>query len=117
MFERRDLPLISTRRFTIRVMKAVLIVLAIDGLAVLLGAIGYREFAGLDWLAACSNAIMVITGNGLVTPVSTESGRIFSMFDALFGVLVFVTAAGMVLAPVFHRILHSFHLEAPTRNR
>lgn len=111
MFERSDLPLISTRRFTIRVLKAVLIVIAIDGIAVLLGAIGYREFGGLNWLAASSNAVMVITGNGLVTPIRTESGRIFSMFDALFGVLVFVTAASMVLAPIFHRILHSFHLE------
>ncbi len=112
MFERRDQPLISRRRFAIRVLKALLFVLVVDGAAVLLGMVGYHAFAGLDWLSACMNASMVITGNGLVAPVQTEAGRMFSIFDALVGVLVFITVAGAVLGPIFHRILHSFHLEA-----
>lgn len=111
MFERHDQPLISIRRFSIRLVKALVIVLAIDAVAILMGAIGYRIFDGMAWLSSCADAVMVITGNGLVIPVRTEAGRIFSMFDALIGVLVFVTAAGMVLAPVFHRILHSIYLE------
>jgi hypothetical protein len=111
MFERSDQPLISFRHFAVRLMKALLFVLAIDGAAVLLGAIGYRLFAGMDWLSACDDAVMVITGNGLVIPVKNEAGRIFSMFDAVIGVLIFITTAGMVLAPIFHRILHTFHLE------
>lgn len=110
MFEARNQPLISRHRFVIRVLKALLIVLAVDGAAVLLGALGYHAFAGMDWLSACLNASMVITGNGLVRPVQTEAGKIFAMFDALFGVLVFVTIAGAVLAPIFHRVLHTFQL-------
>lgn len=112
MFERYDQPVISSRRFTMRVAKALLIVLAIDGTAILLGAIGYRYWGGLSWISACSDAVLVITGNGLVAPVQNEAGRIFSMFDALIGVLVFITGAGMVLGPIFHRILHTFHLES-----
>lgn len=115
-FERRDQPLLSRRRFAVRVMKTLFFVMAVDGAAVLLGMVGYHALAGLDWLSACMNASMVITGNGLVVPVGTEAGRIFSIFDALIGVLVFVTVAGAVLGPVFHRILHSFHLEAAARD-
>lgn len=111
MFERLDQPLISRRRFAIRVMKGLLVVLVADGVALLAGTFGYHELAGIGWLSACLNAAMVITGNGLVVPVTSESGRIFAIFDALFGVLVFITVAGAVLAPIFHRILHTFHLE------
>ena len=28
-----------------------------------------------------------------------------------FGVLLFLVAAGLMLAPVFHRVLHRFHWE------
>lgn len=111
MFERRNEPLVSRRRFLIRVLKGLLVVLVVDGVAVLLGAVGYHFFANMDWLSSCLDASMVITGNGLVTPVHAEAGKIFVIFDALVGVLAFVTIAGAVLAPIFHRILHTFHLE------
>lgn len=111
MFERRDQPVISVPRFVVRLLKALLIVAIIDSVAVLLGAFGYREFARLGWLSAWQDAAMVITGNGLVVPIRNAAGRIFSMFDALVGVLVFITSAGVVLSPILHRILHILHLQ------
>lgn len=111
MFERRNEALISRRRFLIRVMKGILLGLLIDGTTVLFGALGYHEIEGMGWLTGFVNAVMVITGNGLVFPVRTQAGKIFSMFDALVGVLVFISVAGVLLAPIFHRILHTFHLE------
>ena len=35
----------------------------------------------------------------------------FLIFDALLGALAFVTVAGVILAPIFHRLLHAFHIE------
>jgi hypothetical protein len=117
MFERHGQPLISSRRFAVRVLKGLLLVAALDGAAILMGAIGYHAFEGMDWLSASCDAVMVITGNGLVTPMKTVGGQIFSMFDALVGVLLFVTLAGIVLAPIFHRILQTFRLDVPDRSR
>lgn len=112
MFERHDQPVISLRRFVVRLIKALVIVGVIDSVAVSMGAFGYREFARLDWLSAWQDAAMIITGNGLVVPIRTAPGKIFSMFDALIGVLVFITSAGVVLSPILHRILHVLHLQA-----
>lgn len=117
MFERRSEPLISRRRFAIRVGFCICIAILIDALAVVLGAIGFHLLEGMNWLTSFLNGAMVITGNGLVTQLHTEGGRLFSIFDALFGVLAFVSVAGVVLAPVLHRLLHSFNLVVKSEPR
>lgn len=111
MFERRQEPLVSRRRFAVRVAECLGIAVTMDVLAVAIGAVGYHCLERLDWLTACANAAMVITGNGLITTLRTPGGKIFSIFDAVIGVLAFISVAGVILAPVFHRLLHSFHLE------
>ncbi len=110
MFESRDQPLISRRRFAKRFAIAVAMALAIDSAAVAFGAIGYHSLEGMDWLKASVNASMVITGNGLVSRLHTTGGMIFSIFDAIIGVLAFVLVSGLLLGPVFHRVLHAFHI-------
>ena len=111
MFERSNEPLISRRRFAFRVAVSLAIAFAIDAIALAIGTVGYHSLAGIGWLDACVDAAMVITGNGLVTHPATAAGKLFSIADALFGVMAFITVTGVVLAPVFHRLLHSFHLE------
>jgi len=37
--------------------------------------------------------------------------KIFASAYALFSGVVFLSAVGIVLAPVFHRVLHHFHLD------
>lgn len=87
------------------------IAVGLDLLAVLAGAIGYRYLEGMGWLDACVTAGMVITSNGPIRPLQTNAGKIFSLFDAILGGIVFVTVLAVLLTPVFHRILHTFHLE------
>jgi hypothetical protein len=36
---------------------------------------------------------------------------VFAGFYAIFSGLIIVIATGFVLAPIFHRVLHSFHVE------
>jgi hypothetical protein len=77
----------------------------------LAGAIGYHCFEKLDWLDSCVTSSLVITGNGPLRPLETASGKLFAMFDALFGGIVFVAVVAVLLTSVFHRVLHIFHLE------
>lgn len=111
MFEGRNQPLISRRRFIYRVVASIGIAIAIDAVAVAAGAIGYHTLEGMNWLLATANAAMVITGNGLVSNLHTPGGELFSIFDALFGVMAFISVAGVLLTPVLHRLSHAFHLE------
>ena len=111
MFENHHQPLISRRRFARRMIFFLFIACGFDLFAVLAGAIGYHFFEKLDWLDSFVTSAMVITGNGPLKPLETAGGKVFAMFDALFGGIVFVAVVAVLLTPVFHRVLHIFHLE------
>jgi hypothetical protein len=42
-------------------------------------------------------------------------GKLFAGLYALYSGMVFLVVVGIVVAPVFHRILHRFHLEDASR--
>jgi predicted MFS family arabinose efflux permease len=48
---------------------------------------------------------------GPVDQLKTDGGKIFAGIYAIFSGLFVVIATGFVLAPVLHRVLHSFHIE------
>ena len=72
---------------------------------------GYHFLEGLSWLDALLNASMILSGMGQVTTLQTTAGKLFASFYALFSGVAFLTTVGVLLAPVFHRFLHKFHLE------
>ncbi len=76
-----------------------------------IGVIGYHVFVGLPWIDALLDASMILGGMGPVNPITTTSGKLFASFYALFSGLFFIAAAGVLLAPFLHRLLHRFHLE------
>ncbi len=76
-----------------------------------LGMLGYHFFGDLSWIDALLNAAMILTGMGPVDPLHTVVAKLFASFYALFSGIVFITTAGVLLAPVMHRFLHKFHLE------
>ena len=75
------------------------------------GMAGYHGFEQLSWLDAFLNAAMLLGGMGPVESPKTEGGKLFAGLYALYCGLVVLVVAGIVLAPVAHRILHRFHLE------
>ncbi|MDH4219644.1 MAG: hypothetical protein OEY18_04785 [Candidatus Aminicenantes bacterium] len=115
MYEQRTQELIPRSRFLSRlifhVSLAILIVLASLGL----GIIGYRQTEGLSWIDSLLNAAMILGGMGPVNQLQTTSGKFFASFYAIFSGIIFLVSAGVILAPVFHRILHYFHLETDSR--
>ena len=75
------------------------------------GTVGYHVLAGFGWVDAFLNSSMLLGGMGPVGDLPNDAAKIFAALFALYSGLVFLLLAGLMLAPVFHRVLHHFHLE------
>ena len=110
-FEHRREPLISPRRFVGRMLKAIGLWLALAVVGLAIGMAGYAEFEGMSLTDAYVNAAMILSGMGPLGELKTTAGKLFAGSYAIFSGLVIVIATGFVLAPIFHRVLHRFHVE------
>lgn len=111
-FDHRKEPLASGAAFAGRLMANILAALALVALVLGVGVLGYRVTEGMPLIDAFLNAAMLLGGMGPVAPeLHTDAGKLFAGFYALGCGLVFVMASGIVLAPVFHRVLHALHVE------
>lgn len=79
--------------------------------SLLIGTTGYRLTESMTWLDAFLNASMILTGMGPVSALQTASGKLFAACFALYSGLVFVATAGIILAPLLHRLLHRLHYQ------
>ncbi len=111
-FERRHEPLLPRHLFLLRVARwsAAAGILLLGSLA--MGVLGYHYLERLSWIDALLNASMIAGGMGPVDPVKTTAGKLFASFYALYSGLAIISAAGVLFAPIFHRFLHGFHVEA-----
>src|SRR5471032_2429606 len=110
-FERRGQPVASRRKFLVRMLIAIglWMVLTVIGLAI--GIAGYAAFEGMSFVDAYVNAAMILSGMGPVGELKTTAGKVFAGTYAIFSGLVIVIATGFLLVPIFHRVLHRFHVE------
>jgi hypothetical protein len=111
MYERRGQPLLDRRGFVRRLTRHMLLAAGVLLIALGIGVLGYRLVAGLSWVDAVMNAAMILGGMGPVDPIPSTSGKLFAAAYALFSGVVFLVAAGVLVAPLLHRVLHHFHLE------
>jgi hypothetical protein len=72
---------------------------------------GYMYFERLGWLDAFLNAAMLLGGMGPVNSLRTAGGKLFAGLYALYAGLVFLVVAGILFAPLVHRLFHRFHWE------
>jgi hypothetical protein len=79
--------------------------------SVFVGMTGYEYFEHLPWRDAFLNSAMLLGGMGPVDPLKTPAGKLFAGFYALYAGIVFIGTATVLLAPVLHRILHTFHCD------
>src|SRR5215472_8202492 len=98
--ERRHQKLLPRRLFIRRMARwsAAAGIILLGSLAI--GVWGYHYFERLPWIDSLLNASM------------TAGGKLFASFYALYSGLAIISAAGVLFTPVFHRFLHSFHIEA-----
>lgn len=112
MFEHRRQPLVSQKYFYRRVLRSVASASLIILFSLGIGILGYHHFGGLSWLDSMLNASMILTGMGPVNAMESEAGKLFASFYALFSGIAFLTVVAVFFAPIIHRFLHKFHLEA-----
>jgi hypothetical protein len=111
MYERHNQPLIPRGAFFKRLGGHVLVAFLLLVVSLGIGILGYHGFEKLPWLDSLLNASMILGGMGPVNPILTDGGKIFASLYALFSGVVFLVVAGIVVAPVAHRIMHRMHLE------
>jgi hypothetical protein len=116
MFERRTNPLLPRKAFIRRMQRCALLGAGISAATLAVGMIGYHFFEGMSWVDAFANASMILAGMGPLGNLNTSGGKVFAGCYALFCGLVFVAVVAVLIAPIFHRALHKFHLESHGKN-
>jgi len=111
MYERHSEKLLPAPEFAARVARHLLLALGLIGVSLSVGMGGYRWIAGMSWIDAFLNASMLLGGMGPVGELPTDSAKLFAGLYALYSGLVLIFSAGIILAPIGHRILHSLHLD------
>lgn len=110
-FERRGQPLASRRKFLVRLGVAIGLWLFLTTAGLAIGIAGYAFFEGMSLVDAFVNAAMILSGMGPMGELKTTGGKVFAGLYAMFSGLIIIIATGFVLAPIFHRVLHRFHVE------
>ena len=111
-YESKNQPLLPRKQFVLRLGRHFGAASLLIGASLLGGMVGYAFLEGMGWIDAFANASMILSGMGPLTPLQTPGGKVFAGFYALFSGLVLIVATGLLLAPVLHRMLHEFHVEA-----
>ena len=124
LYEPRHAPLAPRSVFLRRLGGAIAFAIGLVAASLAVGMWGYRHFERLAWLDAFLNAAMLLGGMGPVATPVTRGGKLFAGLYALYAGLILLVSVGIMLTPVFHRLMHRFHLEeqdeagggeAPTR--
>jgi len=110
-FEHHRHKVISGRAFAGRMVHAIGLWLALTLFGLAIGVTGYAGTESMSLTDAFVNAAMILSGMGPVSELHTTAGKIFAGCYAIFSGLIIVIATAFVLAPIFHRILHRFHIE------
>ncbi len=111
MFERRSEPLATPAEFRRRMLVYGSFTMIMILFSLAIGMMGYHYFESLSWIDSLLNASMILGGMGPVDTLKTNSGKIFASFYALYSGIILLASVGILAAPLFHRVLHRFHLE------
>lgn len=109
--EHRRRPPLSRKQFLRRLARQALYGAGLLAGSLAIGVSGYHWIAGFSWIDALLNASMLLGGMGPVGDLHTNSAKLFASAYALYSGIIFLVLAGLLLGPVFHRVLHKFHWE------
>jgi len=111
MFEHRSEPLATPAEFRRRMLQYGMITAILILFSLAIGVLGYHFFESLSWVDSLLNASMILGGMGPVDQLKSDSGKVFASFYALYSGIILLASVGILAAPLFHRLLHRFHLE------
>jgi len=111
-FEHLHQPLAPPKVYRRRLIKSGGVAASVIGISLVIGIAGYHWIGGIPgWVDCLYNASMILGGMGPVDPLSTDAGKVFASFYALFSGVVLLASVGVLISPVLHRLLHRLHVE------
>ena len=112
-FEHHRQPLAPHHVFLRRILAHLGMAVGVLGVTMAIGIVGYTQIGLLPWPDAVVESAMLMGGMGPVYGqiLPNTAAKLFSAAYALFCGLVLIALFGIVLAPVFHRILHRLHFK------
>lgn len=116
MYESKHKALLARRAFAARLATHLVVAGIVIALSLLVGTTGYHYLDDLPWVDAVLNAAMILGGMGPVDELKNTASKLFAAAYALYAGFVLLISVGIIIAPVFHRVLHRFHLERRTDN-
>jgi hypothetical protein len=109
MYESKMEPLLARALFRRRLVIHALLALALIAVSLGIGIAGYCRFEHLGVLDGFLNTAMLLGGMGPVNAPVTPAGKFFAGCFALYAGLVFIVTAGLLFAPLVHRLMHRLH--------
>ena len=116
MYESSSRPLISRREFTWRLARHFGVIASLVLASLAIGMTGYMALARMSAVDAFLNSAMLLGGMGPVGSLPTTPAKIFAGAYALYAGIIFIVSAGIMIAPVAHRILHRLHAVETARD-
>lgn len=110
-YERHHEPLATHAAFLSRLVANFAFAIVLVAFSLAGGMAGYHYTEGQSWLDAFLNASMLLGGMGPVSELHTDAGKLFAGSYALYCGLIVVITAGVILAPILHRVMHALHAE------
>jgi len=110
MYEHHKQPLASRKVFAQRLTRNGVMGLLLLGFSLAVGMLGYHFLEHLSWIDSLLNASMILGGMGPVNPMKTDVGKIFASFYAIYSGVILLASVCILIAPIFHRFMHRFHL-------
>ena len=110
-YERLGQPPLPRSGFYVRLARHAAAAVLLLALSLGIGMLGYEHYEHLEWHDAFLNACMLLGGMGPVNNPTTNAGKLFAGWYALYAGIVFLVVVSIILAPVLHRALHLFHAD------
>ncbi|MBK6904631.1 MAG: hypothetical protein IPH04_17965 [Saprospirales bacterium] len=110
-FEHSKKAILPFPQFLLRFLKFAMYSGLLIGFSIGIGIFGYHFYGNISWLDAFYNSSMILTGMGPVDRMTTNAGKWFASFYALYSGIAFLSTVAVFIAPLAHRFLHIFHLD------
>lgn len=95
--------------FVFRLVRNLVLALGLITGSLAVGMWGYHTYESKPWIDAFAEAAMILSGMGPLSAPNTDAGKLFAGSYAIYSGLFLVATAGIILAPVLHRLLHHMH--------
>jgi hypothetical protein len=111
-FEHKLEPIATPREFNRRLFRVTTATFGVLTVWLAVGVLGYHGFAHMNWVDSVYNASMIMGGMGPVGDLPDDTAKLFASAYAIYCGVVLLVSVGLLISPLFHRLLHHFHIDA-----